>query len=226
MKRPAFQFYPGDWRANAKLARCSWAARGAWIAVLGLMHDSDEYGVLRWPLEEIASAVGCPAKLLEELVAKQVLKGADRGKIAAFQRRPVHDGREGEPVTLVAATKGPCWYSSRMVWDEHVRKRRGEGSRFTPNQPFKAVPKATPKPPIGDGSSSSSSSSSSSTAGEAYEEVRRAIRKARLPEHWAHPQTERALEAIGGWGYLKNLETRELDFRKRDFVAAFIRAAQ
>jgi hypothetical protein len=28
MKRPAFQFYPSDWRNNANLRRCSPAARG------------------------------------------------------------------------------------------------------------------------------------------------------------------------------------------------------
>ncbi len=59
MKRPSFQFYPGDWRSNAKLRRCSFAERGVWLEVLALMHDSEQYGVLTWPLQDIALAVGC-----------------------------------------------------------------------------------------------------------------------------------------------------------------------
>src|SRR5713226_5956827 len=57
MKRPAFQFYPGDWRSNAKLRRCSFAERGIWLEVMCLLHDSDEYGVLRWPLDDVGAEV-------------------------------------------------------------------------------------------------------------------------------------------------------------------------
>ena len=31
MKLPAFQFYPGDWRKDPNLCRCSHAAKGVWI---------------------------------------------------------------------------------------------------------------------------------------------------------------------------------------------------
>ena len=59
MKRPSFQFYPGDWQSDLKLRRCSAAARGVWIDILCALHDSDDgYGLLRWPLKEIASTVG------------------------------------------------------------------------------------------------------------------------------------------------------------------------
>ena len=80
MKRPAFQFYPDDWTGNAKLKRCDHAAKGVWIDVLCLMHDSEEYGVLRWSLREIAQAIGCRVTLLRDLAEKKVLKGADTGQ--------------------------------------------------------------------------------------------------------------------------------------------------
>lgn len=79
MKAPAFQFYAADWLANIKLRRCTPTARGAWIDVLCLMHDSDEYGVLRWPLVEIAGVVNVPVKVLRELAERGVLKGAESG---------------------------------------------------------------------------------------------------------------------------------------------------
>jgi hypothetical protein len=58
MKRPSFQFYPADWRGNANLRRCSEAARGAWMDILCLLHDSDTYGIVRWPLVDLANAAG------------------------------------------------------------------------------------------------------------------------------------------------------------------------
>lgn len=162
MKRPSFQFYPADWKANAKLRRCSDAARGAWMDVLCLLHDSDEYGVIRWPLADIARAAGVPLKLVKELASKDVFKGCDKG-ISGFEFTPRHAGKDGDPVTLIEQTDQPCWYCSRMVRDEHIRTKRGNGSRFTEdNQPPKVKPKSPPKvppkPPFGDGPPSSSSS--------------------------------------------------------------------
>lgn len=174
MKRPSFQFYPADWRNNSKLRRCSEAARGAWVDVLCLLHDFDEYGVCRWPLAELARAAGINIKFAKELVAKDVLKGADKGA-RDYVFTPTHAGKAGTPVTLVTAGDGPCWYCSRFVRDEYIRQRRGNGSRFTPEyqpgsvggsdgdtgQP-KAAPNVPPKPPIGerqgDGPTSTSTS--------------------------------------------------------------------
>lgn len=130
MKRPAFQFYPADWVGNKKLRRCSIAAHGAWIALLCLLHDSDEYGIVRWPLQEIAENLHkVTVKLLLELVEKGVLKGSD-GAMPAFIHIPRHGGRDLPGVTLIAANSGPCWYSSRMVHDEWARQTRGATTRF------------------------------------------------------------------------------------------------
>lgn len=176
MRRPSFQFYPADWLGNANLRRCSHAEKGVWLDVLCLMHDAPEYGVLRWPLADIARAVGCQAGDLEALIAKDVLKGSDGYLEAGFIYVPRSGRKDGSPIELIAPQTGPVWYSSRMVRDEYVRQHRGEGSRFggvadnsngdAPNPTPKAAPKPpigessnSPKPPFGDGSSSSSSSS-------------------------------------------------------------------
>lgn len=170
MKRPSFQFYPGDWRQNANLRRCSPAARGIWMDVMCLLHDSEEYGLLRWPLKDIASAAGASMPNLRELVTKGVLKGDDKAVTVPFIYTPISGRKEGASVTLVGTQDGPVWYSSRMVKDEYVRTVRGENTRFSGDKDDAGdVPKATskpalkpsPKPPFGDGSSSSSSSSPS-----------------------------------------------------------------
>lgn len=170
MRRPAFQFYPADWRNNAKLRRCSWGARGVWIELMGLMHDSDNYGVLAWPLKQIAQALGAPIKLLKELVDCGVLYGSEQGDCEPMIYTPISGRVKGAPVELIAAQPGPLWYSPRMVRDEYVRQRKGESTRFGSDGD---APSPSPKPPIGeskgaalsrrqgDGSTASSSSSSS-----------------------------------------------------------------
>jgi len=129
MKRPSFQFYPADWRNNAKLRRCSEGARGAWIDVLCLMHDSDEYGVLRWPMADIARAAGVPLKLLKELVDRDVLKGGDKG-CDAYIHTPTHARKQGDPITLLEKSHKECWYSSRFLVDEWKRSVSGANTRF------------------------------------------------------------------------------------------------
>jgi len=143
-KRPSFQFYPDDWTGNANLRRCSPAARGVWLDVMCLMHDQDEYGVLRWPLKEIAQAAGASMSHVRELVDKRVLKGADSGDCEPFIYVPRSGRKDGDPVTLIGAQAGPIWYSTRMVKDEYVRTIRAEAGANG------ASPKDAPKPPKGE----------------------------------------------------------------------------
>jgi hypothetical protein len=128
---------------------------------MGLMHDSDQYGVLHWPLKEIAQALGAPLKIVQELASKGVMKGKDKGLIEAFVYTPRSARKDGEPVVLVASQDGPIWYSSRMVKDEYLRSVRGEQTRF--GDDTKDKPKGAPKVGLGATSSDGSSSSSSST---------------------------------------------------------------
>lgn len=165
MKKPAFQFYVGDWKANQKLRRCSWAARGAWIELMGLMHDSEEYGILRWTLEEIIHAVGCPAELVHELVKKGVLKGVDKDTLYVTHKESfVQKNKEPIEETIIENQSGPFWFSSRMVRDEHIRNKRGiHGSKSenNPNVPRKKTENEEDKDIDKDTFSPSPSSSSS-----------------------------------------------------------------
>jgi uncharacterized phage protein (TIGR02220 family) len=131
MKRPSFQFYPADWTGNSNLRRCTHTEKGIWLDVLCLMHDCEEYGVLRWSLKEIAQAVGCSLSALRGIADKGVLKGADKGStVSPFVYVPRSGRKDGDPVTLIAEQMGPLWYSSRMVRDEYVRNNAGASTRF------------------------------------------------------------------------------------------------
>jgi len=175
MKRPSFQFYPADWQANSNLRRCSHEEKGIWLDVLCLLHDQEEYGICRWSLKEIAQAIGTTVSKLKGLINKCVLKGADTGEdIEGLIYTPRSGRKDGTPVTLIAAQKGPLWYSSRMVVDEHKRVLRGElggAPKDSPEQPPKVAPDLSPKGGIGatpkvapDPSPSRAGASSSSTS--------------------------------------------------------------
>ena len=58
----------------------------------------------------------------------------------------------------------------------------------------------------------------------AWGEFRKASSEGRKPASWSHPQTEAALEAIGGWQWARNAQSRDIDFKQRQFEAAFYAA--
>lgn len=158
MKRPSFQFYPGDWQSDLKLRRCSPAARGVWLDILCAFHDSDDgYGLLKWPLKEIAATVGASLSHVKELVEKGVLRGSDSDAIAPLIHTPRSGRKDGTPVVLIEAQPGPIWYSKRFVKDEYIRTIRGESSRFGTDDGDDTKP--PPKPPLGDGTTSPSPTS-------------------------------------------------------------------
>jgi hypothetical protein len=147
--RPSFQFYPDDWISNPNLRRCTFAEKGIWLEVMCILHDQDEYGVLRWPLKEIAETVKCRTSELQGLIRKGVLKGDDKALAEPFIYTPRSGRRDGPPVTLLHPQAGPIWYSSRMVKDEYVRTIRAEMSGN--GGASKASPKPAPNPPFGEG---------------------------------------------------------------------------
>lgn len=100
MKRPAFQFYPADWRKEPTLSACSLAARGLWIELVCIAHESEEYGHLSingkaMTPQQLARMVGesptTTVKLIAELEAAGVFSRDERGIV--FSRRMVKDER-------------------------------------------------------------------------------------------------------------------------------------
>lgn len=110
-KRPAFQFYPADWQKDPALSACSLAAKGLWITIMCIVHQSEEYGFLILngaPMrpDQLARVVGenqrLVSKLLDELETAGVFSRDARGAI----------------------------YSRRMVKDERIRNARAKGGQL------------------------------------------------------------------------------------------------
>ena len=97
-KLPSFQFYPGDWRKDPALSRCSKAAKGVWMDMLCLMFECEVRGVFStggkpWPDGDIAAAVGGDTaenlSCIRELLTKGVASRNSAGAI--FSRRLVRE---------------------------------------------------------------------------------------------------------------------------------------
>lgn len=103
MTDPWFKFYPSDWRGDAGLRQCSYAARGLWIDLITIMHEANSYGFLLvngkpQDARKIAAMLGGTErqveKLLEELEAAGVFSRDDDGTI--YSRRMLKDKEKAE----------------------------------------------------------------------------------------------------------------------------------
>lgn len=114
MKRPAFQFYPADWRKDPALSACSLSARGLWIELMCIAHEASAYGVLSINGKPMAPAQ--IARMVGESPAAVVKLIAELEDAGVFSR-----DAQG------------CIYSRRMVKDERVRNVRADAGRLGGN---------------------------------------------------------------------------------------------
>lgn len=160
-KRPAFQFYPADWRKDVELQSCSMAAQGLWINAICVAHECEPYGHLMvngkpMTCAQLGRQVGLSQKETEILVAELLDAGVAK------------KGADG------------ALFSKRMVQDEATRNARASGGKEGAAHGAKggshgnkggrpAKPKGgfeTPLPGFEEPPPSSSSSSSTSPSGD------------------------------------------------------------
>jgi hypothetical protein len=110
MKRPASQYYWGDWRRDTALQSCSLTARGLWHEMNCLMHDCDPYGHL------LVGSVGMRPAQLARLV------GVTEKECATLLA-------ELEAAGVFSRTAEGVIYSRRMVRDEALRELRAAGGK-------------------------------------------------------------------------------------------------
>jgi hypothetical protein len=108
VKRPAFQFYPGDWLHDAHLRLCSLESRGLWIDMLALMHQAAPYGHLVFN-----------GKAATPLTLSRVVGGTPKDVARLV--------RELEEAGVFSRDTNGIIYSRRMVKDETVRNARAAG---------------------------------------------------------------------------------------------------
>jgi hypothetical protein len=143
MKRPSFQFYPGDWMNDAALRMVSIGARGLWIDMMCIMHQGSEYGYLK-----VNGKVILPANLAR-------MTGATLGETEGFLS-------ELESAGVFSRDAEDCIFSRRMIRDEMIREARAAGGSKGGNPALLGKKKVNLKPNLQPTPSSSSSSSSPS----------------------------------------------------------------
>lgn len=107
MKRPSFQFYPADWRKDPALSVCSLAARGFWIELMCIAHESVPYGTLSingkpMTIAQLSRATGQSVATVKKLIG------------------------ELEDAGVFSRDETGTIFSRRMVKDEHIRNVRSE----------------------------------------------------------------------------------------------------
>lgn len=111
MSDPWMKFYPTDWEADEALGMCSLAARGLWVAMLGVMHKAEPRGDMRVRGHAITDAVS---------VARAVRTGLDEveGAFAELERWGVFSRDEDGTI-----------YSRRMRREEVQKASARENGR-------------------------------------------------------------------------------------------------
>ena len=185
MKRPAFQFYPSDWRKDSGLRLCSLAARGLWVELMCIAHESEEYGKLKqngrgFSHKTLAKLVGLSPqttlKLLKELEENGVFSRDEDGAI----------------------------YSRRMVRDEELRKIRAEagskgGNPILLGNLVKQNGKQKPTPSSSSSSSVTPLSKPTPTLEEFLEWANRCSLPADIAEAWFDRANGRTFTFEGYW---------------------------
>lgn len=114
MKRPAFQFYPADWRKDSALQSCGMAARGLWHEMMCIMHECVPYGYLA--------------------VNGQAMSSAQLARLVGESERSVRNWLiELKAAGVYSVTDDGIIYSRRMVKDERLRNTRAESGRLGGN---------------------------------------------------------------------------------------------
>lgn len=107
-KRPAFQFYPADWRTDPGLRLCSLTARGLWIEMMAIMHEGEPYGHL--------TVQGRPISV--DMLARLI------GESPTTIKRALRDLEDND---VFSRTDEGVIFSRRMVRDEEIREARASG---------------------------------------------------------------------------------------------------
>jgi hypothetical protein len=114
-KLPALQFYVGDWRKSPDVQACTLAARGLWIEMLFIMHESSPRGFLELNGQPISN----------DRLARMV--GSNVDEVALLIK-------ELESVAVFSRDERGVIYSRRITKDEHIRRVRSEaglkGAKF------------------------------------------------------------------------------------------------
>jgi hypothetical protein len=140
-ERPWMKFYPADWRADPMLRVCSIGARGLWVEMLALMHESERYGRLlvngEKPTDaDLAALTGVPLDVMVPLIAELEKRGVfsrDSDGII-YSRRMKRDEKKAE----IARKTGKRGGNPKLLEQKEIPASDNGGDKRTDNGGLKA----------------------------------------------------------------------------------------
>lgn len=142
-KRPSFQFYPSDWSADIKLRSTSIAARGLWIEIMCIMHQSDVYGffpsiLIEMPIDKKIDAVkNDQISMIDRMLELNKDFCSQLSRMVGSSESEVHRCmRELARAQVFSFSDDGRVFSKRMVKDENLRNVRAASGRLGGNPAF------------------------------------------------------------------------------------------
>ena len=118
-KRPATQWYWGDWLKDPNLGQCSPATRGIWMDLLAAMHESDQTGKITGTAVSLARICRCsPEEMVTALRELDATKTAD----VTFRHADVTEMSRRE-VTIINRRMHREWQERCAATQRQRRKR-------------------------------------------------------------------------------------------------------
>jgi len=176
--KPAFQFYPGDWKKDPCLSMCEPATRGIYIDILCSMHDNDGSGLVEGTVQQLARMCRCSpdemGSAIDELSVTKTCRVTESDTI----------------ITLI----------NKRMNDEHMSRQSSaeRSKRYRENR--KSDVKVTP---LSSSSSSSSTSSSTSIPEKSVKKLGVEISKS-FDRFWvAYPKKRDKKKSLDVWSRIK-----------------------
>src|SRR5260370_4908244 len=136
LKRPSFQFYPGDWLQDTALRACCLGARGLWADMLCYMHQGTPYGHLTLPAVSEDGGKDILRPILTPVLARMV--GGTSEDVEQLLAELEHAG-------VFSRTAEGVVFSRRMVQDEKLRESRANGGVNRLKKPNSLRPTSHPR---------------------------------------------------------------------------------
>jgi len=135
IKRPSFQFYPNDWYSDIKLRSISLGARGLWIDILCIFHQSDyRYGffpsmLVKKPIDlpDIGTDKVNPVDAMNRLIEVNPEFCSILARMVGEKEQITRSYlMELAGAGVFSFTEDGFVYSKRMVMDEELRNMRAK----------------------------------------------------------------------------------------------------
>lgn len=150
-KRPAFQFYPGDWRRDTQVQMANMETRGVWFEMLCCMHDAPERGKIRGTHKQIVTLLGCAGdeltRSLKEIEALHIGNVTHGNDIITITNRRMYNEDQAEIKAREQTKKRVAKHRAQKARNDEVTPPSSSSASSSVSSSPSKKKKNPPKPP-------------------------------------------------------------------------------